>query len=624
MAEIPDGLIQALEDVATRLRIESIRATTAAGSGHPSSAASAADLVAALFFAVMRVDPDDPRSPASDRFVLSKGHAAPLLYAVWAEPGVVPRAALTTLRSLDSDLEGHPTPRLPFVDVATGSLGQGLSAGVGLALGARWLESDGRLFVLLGDGETAEGSVWEAAQMAGHERLSNLIAIVDVNGLGQSGPTMLDHDLSAYQRRFTAFGWSATIVDGHDLRQVVPALRRARQSRRRPTAILARTVKGQGIAGIAGQEGWHGKPLPAEAAERAIAALEAKLHHIPPPLVQRPRARPGARAQAQPLPEARRYADVATREAYGDALVRLGAGDPSVVALDGDVKNSTYAERFREAYPARFVEAYIAEQNMVGAATGLAAQGWIPFASSFACFLTRAADQLRMAAISRSNIKLCGSHAGVSIGEDGPSQMGLEDLALFRALPESVVLYPADGASTDACVLLAGRHRGLVYLRTTRMKTPAIYGPDDAFALGGLKVLRSGEHDALTIVAAGITLHEALAAHDVLAGHGIAARVIDLYCVKPVDDQGLLEAARRTGNRLLVVEDHYPAGGLGDAVRDAVSGAGVTVHHLAVREIPRSGPPLKLLERYGIGRAAIVTAVRELIGTPAPVERPAA
>jgi transketolase len=624
MAEIPDGLIQALEDVATRLRIESIRATTAAGSGHPSSAASAADLVAALFFAVMRVDPDDPRSPASDRFVLSKGHAAPLLYAAWAELGVVPRAALTTLRSLDSDLEGHPTPRLPFVDVATGSLGQGLSAGVGLALGARWLESDGRLFVLLGDGETAEGSVWEAAQMAGHERLSNLIAIVDVNGLGQSGPTMLDHDLSAYQRRFTAFGWSATIVDGHDLRQVVPALRRARQSRRRPTAILARTVKGQGIAGIAGQEGWHGKPLPAEAAERAIAALEAKLHHIPPPLVQRPRARPGARAQAQPLPEARRYADVATREAYGDALVRLGAGDPSVVALDGDVKNSTYAERFREAYPARFVEAYIAEQNMVGAATGLAAQGWIPFASSFACFLTRAADQLRMAAISRSNIKLCGSHAGVSIGEDGPSQMGLEDLALFRALPESVVLYPADGASTDACVLLAGRHRGLVYLRTTRMKTPAIYGPDDAFALGGLKVLRSGEHDALTIVAAGITLHEALAAHDQLAGHGIAVRVLDLYCVKPVDDQGLLEAARRTGNRLLVVEDHYPAGGLGDAVRDAVSGAGVTVHHLAVREIPRSGPPLKLLERYGIGRAAIVTAVRELIETPAPVEQPAA
>jgi transketolase len=625
MAVISDGLIQALEDVAARLRIGSIRATTAAGSGHPTSAASAADLVAALFFAVMRLDPDDPRSPASDRFVLSKGHAAPLLYAAWAELGVVPGDALTTLRQIDSDLEGHPTPRLPFVDVATGSLGQGLSAGVGLALGARWLGSDARVFVLLGDGETAEGSVWEAAQMAGHERLSSLIAIVDVNGLGQSGPTMLDHDLDAYRRRFTAFGWTAIVVDGHDLRQIVPALRRARQSRQRPTAIVARTVKGQGLGDIAGKEGWHGKPLSAEAAERAVAALQATLHHIPPPLVQRPRVRLAPRPAPQPMPEPRRYAEIATREAYGDALVRLGACDASVVALDGDVKNSTYAERFREAYPDRFVESYIAEQNMVGAATGLAAQGWIPFASSFACFLTRAADQLRMAAISRSNIKLCGSHAGVSIGEDGPSQMALEDLALFRALPESVVLYPADGAATDACVLLAGRHRGLVYIRTTRGKTPALYGPDDTFAVGGLKVVRSGERDVITIVAAGITLHEALAAHDELAGAGVAVRVVDLYSVKPVNGDALLEAARATGNRLLVVEDHYPAGGLADAVREAVADAGVVVHHLAVREIPRSGPPRKLLERYGIGRGAIVAAVRELVqARGAPAERPAA
>jgi transketolase len=388
---------------------------------------------------------------------------------------------------------------------------------------------------------------------------------------------------------------------------------------------VARTVKGQGLGDIAGKEGWHGRPLPADAAERVIAALQATLHHIPPPLVQRPRARPAPRPPAQPLPEPRRYADVATREAYGDALVRLGAGDPSVVALDGDVKNSTYAERFRAAYPERFVEAYIAEQNMVGTAAGLAAQGWIPFASSFACFLTRAADQLRMAAISRSNVKLCGSHAGVSIGEDGPSQMGLEDLALFRALPECVVLYPADGNATDACVLLAGRHRGLVYIRTTRMKTPALYGPDEAFTVGGLKVLRSGDRDALTIVAAGITLHEALAAHDELAGHGVAVRVIDLYSVKPVDGAALLDAARATGNRLLVVEDHYPAGGLGDAVREAVSAAGVMVHHLAVREIPHSGPPQKLLERYGIGRGAIVAAVRGLVDAPsAPAERPAA
>jgi transketolase len=627
MAETPAGLIEALEDVATRLRIESVRATTAAGSGHPTSAASAADLVAALFFAVMRLDPQHPRSPASDRFVLSKGHAAPLLYAAWADVGAIPREALTALRTLDSDLEGHPTPRLPFVDVATGSLGQGLGVGIGLAMGARRLGTDARVFVLLGDGETAEGSVWEAAQMAGHERLANLVAVVDVNGLGQSGPTMLDHDLRAYQRRFAAFGWRTVAVDGHDLRQIVPALRRARQSRHAPTAVVARTAKGQGLGEIAGREGWHGKPLPSDAAEATIAALQARLHHVPTPPVQRPRTRPRPQPDAQPLPAPREYGDAATREAYGDALVRLGGADPRIVVLDGDVKNSTFAERFRDAHADRFVEAYIAEQNMVGTATGLAAQGLIPFASSFACFLTRAADQLRMAAISRSNVKLCGSHAGVSIGEDGPSQMGLEDLALFRALPDSVVLYPADGTATDACVALASRHAGLVYLRTTRMKTPALYGTDEAFAIGGLKVVRSSERDVVTIVAAGITLHEALAAHTELAAAGVAVRVVDLYGVKPVDTEALRAAAQATGNRLLVVEDHYAEGGLGDAVRAAVSSAGVQVHHLAVRELPHSGPPRALLERYGIGRATIVTAVRALAEAPAsstPARRSAA
>lgn len=624
MPEVTDGLVQSLEDVATRLRIESIRATTAAGSGHPTSAASAADLVAATFFAAMRLDPEDPRSPAGDRFVLSKGHAAPLLYAVWAELGGVRRDELTRLRSLESDLEGHPTPRLSFVDVATGSLGQGLGVGVGLALGARKLGSDARAFVLLGDGETAEGSVWEAAQWAGHEGLANIVALVDVNGLGQSGPTMLDHDLRAYQRRFAAFGWSTVAIDGHDMRQIVPAVRRARQSRRTPTAIIAQTLKGKGIEGVEGQEGWHGKPLPVQAAERAIAALQARLHHVPPPPVRKPSRRALPRLERRPAPPGPAYSEVATREAYGDALVRLGAADPRVLALDGDVKNSTYAERFRDAHPERFVEAYIAEQNMVGMATGLAAQRFVPFASSFACFLTRAADQLRMAAISRCNVKLCGSHAGVSIGEDGPSQMGLEDLALFRAMPDSVVLYPADGTATDACVQLAGVHHGLVYIRTTRMKTPPLYEGDTAFAIGGLKVVRAGDDDVLTIVAAGITLHEALAAHDQLAGDGIAVRVIDLYSVKPVDAEALLAAARATGNRLLVVEDHYAEGGLGDAVREAVGEAGVRVRHLAVREIPRSGPPRKLLERYGIGRGAIVTAARSLAeaepvaaGTPA-------
>lgn len=613
-------LLQALEDVATRLRVEAVRATTAAGSGHPTSAASAADLVAALFFGVMRFDPGDPRALAGDRFVLSKGHAAPLLYAAWAEVGFLKREELLTLRRLDSDLEGHPTPRLPFVDVATGSLGQGLGVGLGLALGVRRAGGDARVFVLLGDGEMAEGSVWEAVQVAAHERAANLIAIVDVNAQGQSGPTMLGHDVEGYRRRFAAFGWRARTVDGHDMAAVLAALRWARAGREAPSAVIARTIKGKGLEGVEGKPGWHGKPLPADAAERAVAALEQRLHQVPPPPIQRPRGRaarlpqPTPNAPQPPPPPAEA---VATREAYGQALVSLGAVEPRLVVLDGDVKNSTYAERFRDAYPERFIEAYIAEQNMVSMAAGLAALGWLPFASSFACFLERAADQIRMAGISGSNLKLCGSHAGVSIGEDGPSQMALEDLALFRTIPGAVVLYPADGVSTVACVRLAAAHQGLAYLRTTRMKTPAVYPPEETFEVGGLKVLRASAHDRLTIVAAGITLHEALAAHGELAARGIPVRVIDLYSVKPVDRAGLLEAARATG-ALLTVEDHYAEGGLGAAVLEAVGDAGVRVHRLAVREVPRSGSPQQLLERYGIGRGAIARAAERIVAGGAP------
>jgi transketolase len=618
---LSDEFVQSLEDVATRLRIWSIRATTTAGSGHPTSAASAADLVAALFFDAIRFDPAEPRAPLNDRFVLSKGHAAPLLYAAWAEAGVVPHDELLRLRTLDSDLEGHPTPRLAFVDVATGSLGQGLSAGVGLALGARLEGTDARTWVLLGDGEMAEGSVWEAAQMAAHERLDRLVAIVDVNRLGQSGPTMLGWDVAAYQRRFAAFGWRPIAIDGHDMGAIVRAFRRARNARGSPVAIVARTLKGQGIEGLEDAEGWHGKPLPREAAERAVAALEARLHHAPVPVIRRPsRRRPASEEQGSvaasappPAPDQALGAEIATREAYGDALVRLGAANARVVALDGDVKNSTYAERFQHAHPGRFVEAYIAEQNMVGAATGLAARGFIPFVSTFACFFMRAADQIRMAGISRSNVKFCGSHAGVSIGEDGPSQMGLEDLALFRALPDAVVLYPADAVATEACVELAARHAGPVYIRTTRPKTPVVYASDHVFTVGGLTVLRSSERDRLTIVAAGITLHEALAAHDELAGSGVAVRVIDLYGVKPVDVEALRGAAM-AGHEIVTVEDHYAEGGLGDAVHEAVSQVGIVVHRLAVREIPHSGPAASLLERYGIGRRTLVSRIRAILG----------
>lgn len=627
-----DARRRALEDVATRLRIECIRATTAAGSGHPTSCASAADLVAAIFFTALRVEPGQPRAPGSDRFVLSKGHAAPLLYAAWAEAGLLARDDLLALRRLDSNLEGHPTPRLPFVDVATGSLGQGLSVGVGLALGARMAGRDARAWVLLGDGETAEGSVWEAAQLAAHTRLDQLVAVIDVNGLGQSGPTMHGHDLEAYRRRFAAFGWRVRLVDGHDMGAIVKAVQWAQRGRGVPSAIVARTVKGRGIDGVEGLDGWHGKALPAEAATRAVERLQQRLHHQPAPPMLPPRRRASVAASAgashEPIPAAGPAGPIATRQAYGDALVRLAAREPRLVVLDGDVKNSTFADRFAAAYPQRFVEAFIAEQNMVGVAAGLAAQGFIPFASTFACFLTRAADQIRMAGISASNLKLCGSHAGVSIGEDGPSQMGLEDLALFRAVPGAVVLYPADGVATDACVEVAARHHGPAYLRTTRMATPFVYPAGEAFPIGGLKVLRESDQDRLTIVAAGITLHEALAAHDELRARGLSVRVIDLYSVKPVAAAALIAAARATGDTILTVEDHYPAGGLGDAVQEAVGPAGVRVHRLAVRDVPRSGPPLVLLERFGISRSAIVTAVRELAaggesGLGAPGQRSA-
>lgn len=608
---------EGLQDRATRLRIHAVRATTAAGSGHPTSCLSAAELVAALFFDVMRFRPEHPSAPDADRFILSKGHAAPLLYGALAEAGIIPEHALTTLRRIDSDLEGHPAPRLPGIDFATGSLGQGLSYGVGLALAGRLDGLDRRVFVLLGDGECAEGSVWEAAALAAYYRLDRLVAVVDVNGLGQSQPTMLGHDLGAYARRFRAFGWRALAVDGHDLTRLVPTLRRARRGAGRPTVVLARTVKGKGIPDLEGHDGWHGRALPPELAQRTLRALEGALRGGPLPDVRPPRTPTAAPAPGPPpplpTPPWERGDLVATREAYGATLAELGKRYPPVVALDADVKNSTYAERFAQACPDRFIQGFIAEQNLVGMAVGLAAGGKIPFASTFACFLTRSFDQIRMAAIGRANIKLCGSHAGVSVGEDGPSQMGLEDLAMVRAVPGAVILYPADAVSTARCVELAVAHQGLVYLRTTRPRTPILYEPREAFTVGGLKVLRQTARDRVTVVAAGITLHEALRAWHLLHDRGVDVRVVDLYSVKPVDRAGLLAAARATGNRLLTVEDHYAEGGLGDAVLEALAGEGVQVTKLAIREVPRSGAPDALLERYGVSSRHIADTVLRLI-----------
>ena len=617
--------IAALQRLAVRLRIASVRATSAAGSGHPSSCCSAADIVAALFFGHMRFDPRDPQHDDNDRFVLSKGHGAPLLYAAWAESGFLPADDLLRLRRIDSDLEGHPTPRLPFVDVATGSLGQGICAAVGIALNARRIASDYRTYVLIGDGETAEGSVWEAAQAAARHRLDNLCAITDVNGYGQSRATQWGHDMAAYRDRWEAFGWRAIVVDGHDVEAILAALEEAAGTRDRPTMILARTVKGKGVSLIEGRDGWHGKPIPAGAdLDGALDELRAGLGpvttapEIPPPPVRPNPPSPPARPPRLPAPPAYAPGDtVATRTAWGDALAALGAVDARIVALDADVGNSTFSQRFEKAHPDRFVQTWIAEQVMVGAAMGLASRGAIPFPSTFAAFLTRAADFVRMAGIGGMNIKFAGSHAGVSIGEDGPSQMALEDLAMMRAVPGCAVLYPCDAVSTARLVEAAAGRDGMVYIRTSRPKTPVIYGADDDFPIGGSKVLRASADDAAAVAAAGVTVFEALRAHDLLAREGIRLRVIDTYSVQPVDRPTLVEAARATGGRLFTVEDHYAAGGLGDAVAEAVAGAGVAVARLAVRDVPRSGRPDELLERYGISAACIAAAVRQAVDAPA-------
>jgi transketolase len=606
--------IESLKEKGRRLRIHSLRATSAAGSGHPSSCLSAADLVSVVFFREMRYDPRDPHNPENDRFILSKGHAAPLLYAAYAEAGIVEESQLVTLRRFDSDLEGHPTPRLPWVEMATGSLGQGLSVGLGTALAARMNHLAYDTYVLLGDGECAEGSVWEAAALAGHYDVSNLYAVVDVNGLGQSQPTMDRFDSENFAAKFRAFGWYAITVDGHDYSEIIDALAKCRrEAPSKPRVIVARTFKGKGVSLLENLEGWHGKPVPKQELDKALAELSqpyAADGFCPNP---RPRPQGKERSAAVDISVNRKIGEsVATREAYGDALVKLVEKNDQIVALDGDTKNSTFSEKLLRARPDRFLEMFIAEQNMVGVAAGMAARGMIPFVSTFAAFLTRAFDQIRMAGVSRANIKFCGSHSGVSIGEDGPSQMGLEDLAMFRPIPGSVILYPCDGVSTERLVAEAAGIRAICYIRTTRPKTPVLYANDEPFPVGGSKVLRRSEEDRGTVIGAGITVHEALKAAETLASEGIRIRVIDAYTVKPVDRTTLLESAKQTGGNLIVVEDHYEEGGLGDAVLNAVGNAARVVK-LAVREIPRSGPPETLLDAYGISSRYIVRAVKNLL-----------
>ena len=615
----PD-LLTALANKATTLRIDSVKATSEAGSGHPSSCCSAADIAAVLFFFVMRYDPKNPKLPNSDRFVLSKGHAAPLLYAAWAEAGLFPKSELLKLRTLGSDLEGHPTPRLSFVDMATGSLGQGLPAGVGLAFNAKSIDkTDYRTYVLMGDGESAEGSVWEAAEVGRHAGLDNLCAIVDVNRLGQSDPTMLQHDMEAYRARWNGFGWHAIVVDGHDIGALVAAFEEAARTKGRPTVLLAKTYKGRGISFMENHPDWHGKPL--KKGEETQKALDELTRQLKPSSTQlqiklptAAKTAPATKGAVAPAPY--KLGDsVATREAFGAALLALGEANSQVVALDADVKNSTYSDKFGKRFPDRFLENFIAEQNMLGAAAGIAACGKIPFVATFAAFFTRAYDFIRMAAISQSNIKLVGTHVGVSIGEDGPSQMGLEDLAMMSTQPGVTVLYPSDGLSMYKLMESATAHKGMVYLRAGRPKTPVIYGPDETFRIGGSKVLRQSAADQLTIVAAGVTLFEALKAHDQLKAAGIATRVVDLYSIVPMDQATLIDCARATGGRFLTVEDHYAHGGIGDAVLSALASEGVRVRKLAVREIPRSGKPDELVDHFGIGVRSIVETAKDIVKT---------
>ncbi|MFB7368713.1 transketolase [Streptomyces sp. NPDC056222] len=607
---------ETMSSLARQLRVDAVRAADAAGSGHPTSSMSAAEIGAVLLARHLRYDFDRPDHPGNDRLVLSKGHASPLLYAMYRAAGVVGESELLTFRGKGSLLEGHPTPRLPWVDVATGSLGQGLPIGVGMALAGKFLDRvPYQVWVVSGDSEMAEGSVWEAVEHAAYCRLDNLTLIVDVNRLGQRGPTRHQHDLGAYAARLEAFGWHTLRIDGHDVEAVDAALREARATVRRPTAILAATRKGRGVAAVENREGMHGKPLPD--AEAAIAELggpsDLRVQVTEPPaaLVPRPAADGALR-----LPRYTRGEKVATRDAYGHALAALGEVRGDIVALDGEVGDSTRTEYFAKAHPERYFECWIAEQQLVGAAVGLQARGYVPYASTFAAFLTRAYDFVRMAAVSRAGINLVGSHAGVSIGQDGPSQMGLEDLAMLRAVHGSTVLYPCDANQTAKLVVAMAGLEGVRYLRTTRGGTPVVYGPEEEFPVGGSKVLRShGEDDRATVVAAGVTVHEAIEAADRLAEHGLPIRVIDLYSVKPVDTATLDQAAGTTGC-VLTVEDHHPEGGLGDAVAEAYAnghGGMPRLARLAVRSMPLSATPEEQLHEAGIDADAIVSAVELML-----------
>jgi transketolase len=608
--------IQLWRELGQQFRVDSVRCAAAAKSGHPTSGMSGADLMAVLLAKYLRYDFGRPDAPTNDRLVFSKGHASTLLYAMFRAAGAITDEELLTYRQFGSVLEGHPTPLIPWVDVATGSLGQGLPIGVGMAIAGKYLDRlPYRIWVLCGDSESAEGSIWEAFQHAGHYELDNLTAIFDVNRLGQRGPTMDEWQLDHYRARAEAFGWGAIEIDGHDVEAIDAAYAEAAATTGKPTVVIARTIKGKGVKAVEDKEGWHGKPL--DDPEGAIEELGG-LRNIVVEVAKPPPGEPHRfQTAALELPRYEIGSEVATRKAYGEALAAIGSARGDIVAVDGEVSNSTFAEIFKQAHPERFFEMYIAEQQMVAAAVGLQARGWRPFASSFAAFHSRAYDFIRMAAISRATLCLSGSHAGVSIGEDGPSQMALEDLAMMRAVHGSTVLHPCDGNQTAKLVATMAEREGITYIRTLRPNTPVLYEPDEEFPIGGCRVLRHG--DDVTLVGCGVTVHEALKAAETLAADGIEARVVDCYSLKPIDGEALAAAAEETG-RIVTVEDHWPEGGLGEAVLSALADrdARAEVTRLAVREMPRSGKPDELLAAYKIDAAAIAEAARTLVHAGAP------
>jgi len=602
-----------LTELGQQFRVDAVRCSERASSGHPTSSMSAADLIAVLAARHLRYDFDAPENPHNDHLIFSKGHASPLLYALYKAAGAISDEELLTYRERKSRLEGHPTPRLPWVDVATGSLGQGLPFGVGLALAGKHLDRlPYRVWVLCGDSELAEGSMWESFELAGYERLDNLVAIIDVNRLGQRGPTRHGWDTAAYARRIDAFGWHTIEIDGHDVEAIDKAYTEA-ENAGRPTAILARTIKGAGVSAVADQEGAHGKPLTnADEAIDELGGIRSIQIDVARPDGEQEPHRFSPQEASAPVYEV--GDEVATRTAFGEALAALGAIRPEIVALDGEVADSTRLEFFAKAHPERFFECYIAEQQMVAAAVGMQARGWAPYVATFAAFFTRAYDFIRMAAVSRANLRLVGSHAGVSIGQDGPSQMGLEDIAAMRSVHGSTVLYPCDANQTAALVAAMADLDGISYLRTSRGDTPVIYEPGDEFVVGGSRVLRAGKADRVTLIAAGVTVHEALAAAEELEAEGIPARVLDAYSIKPIDGDAIFRAARETG-RLVTVEDHWPEGGLGEAVRAVFSGDLMCppIVSLAVRDMPASASPQEQLRAAGIDRSAIADAARRLV-----------